>query len=225
MRGQGTPFLIAHRAGNDIALLRAAELIGADIVEADLHLFRGSVEVRHLKTLGPVPVLWDRWKLTGPWAPRLQLDALLGSTPPGTELMLDLKGRRAQLSVKVIEALGTLPDRRRITICSRSWPLLQPFEELVDVRVVHSVGTRRQLRALLDLGRHRRFQGISIHERLLTPTTIGELRTMADLVMSWPANAPGRVRDLIAMGVDGLITDQPELVHELLPGATTTMAL
>jgi glycerophosphoryl diester phosphodiesterase len=207
-----------------LALLRAAELIGADIVEADLHLFRGAVEVRHLKTLGPVPVLWDRWKLTGAWAPRLQLQALLASTRPGTELMLDLKGRRAGLSMKVIEALDAHPGRR-ITICSRSWRLLQPFEELADVRVVHSVGTGRQLRALLDLGRHRRFQGVSIHERLLTPATIGELRTVADLVMSWPANAPGTIRDLMAMGVDALITDKPELVHELLPGPTTTMAL
>jgi glycerophosphoryl diester phosphodiesterase len=217
-RGQGTPFLVAHRAGNDFALLRAAERVGVSVVEADLHLFRGRVEVRHLKTLGPVPVLWDRWRLASPFAPRLRIDELLASTSSSTELMLDLKGRRTRLAAEVLARLEPLLGRRRITVCSRSWPLLEPFEGIPGVRVVHSVGSERQLRALLRLGRRRRLQGISIHERLLTPTTLAELRDVADLVMTWPANAVGRARELVAMGVDGLITDRLDLAHELLPG-------
>lgn len=214
-RGRGSPFLVAHRAGNDIALLRAAERAGVGLVEADLHLFRGRVEVRHLKTLGPVPVLWDRWRLASPFAPRLVLDELLASTSPGTELMLDLKGRSTSLSGEVLSRLRPLLGLRRVTVCSRSWALLEPFEGLPGVRVVHSVGSERQLRALLRLGRQRRLQGISIHERLLTPTTVAELRDVADVVMTWPANAAGRVRELVAMGVDGLITDRLDIVHEL----------
>jgi hypothetical protein len=65
-------------------------------VEADLHLYAGRLEIRHLKTLGPLPILWDRWSLAPPWAPRLLLDRLLGAMAPGTHLMLDLKGRGAR---------------------------------------------------------------------------------------------------------------------------------
>ena len=61
------PLLIAHRAGNDPAHLRAAEDAGADVIEADLHLWRGRLELRHLKTAGPLPVYWDRWALAPPW--------------------------------------------------------------------------------------------------------------------------------------------------------------
>ena len=53
-------FVIAHRAGNDLDRLRRAQQLGIAVIEADLHLYAGRIEVRHLKTLGPVPVLWDR---------------------------------------------------------------------------------------------------------------------------------------------------------------------
>src|SRR3954470_21371543 len=102
-----TPFLVAHRAGNDLALLRRAERVRARLIEADVHLRRGRLEVRHLKTLGPLPVLWDRWYLASPRTPRLELQELLASAAPDTALMLDLKGRDPELSRRV----GALLDR------------------------------------------------------------------------------------------------------------------
>ena len=47
------PFVVAHRAGNDLDRLRRAQELGLGVVEADLHLYAGRIEVRHLKTLGP----------------------------------------------------------------------------------------------------------------------------------------------------------------------------
>ena len=214
-RRQGSPFFVAHRAGNDLAQLRAAEEIGLEFVEADIRLFRGRLEVRHLKTLGPIPVLWDRWRLANPLAPRLRLDALLAATRPQTELMLDLKGRNRRLSVEVLAALRPMLGSRRVTVCARAWPLLEPFEGLPGVRTVHSAGTTRQLEALVRLGRKRRLQGVSAHERLLSAATVAELRSVADLVLTWPANAAGRARELVEMGVDGLITDRLDLAREL----------
>src|SRR5690348_2407672 len=99
-------FVIAHRAGNDLARLRQAQRLGIAVVEADLHLYAGRIEVRHLKTLGPVPVLWDRWTLAPPWAPRLRLERLLAAVGAHTELMLDLKGRDRRLPALVAAALG-----------------------------------------------------------------------------------------------------------------------
>jgi hypothetical protein len=79
---------IAHRAGNDLARLREAEAIGADLIETDLWYYRGPTEVRHVKTLGPVPVLWDRWRLEPGWTPRLHLSALLEAVNERTTLFL-----------------------------------------------------------------------------------------------------------------------------------------
>jgi glycerophosphoryl diester phosphodiesterase len=217
-RRAGSPFLVAHRAGNDLALLRAAEERALDLVEADVHLFRGRLEVRHLKTLGPIPVLWDRWQLANPLAPRLVLDELLDATGHDTELMLDLKGRDPRLAAGVLDSIRPRLGARRVTICARWWPLLTPFEGLPGVRTVHSVGSTRQLRALLRLGRTRRLQGVSIHERLLDAATVADLRNIADVIMTWPANAAWRVRELTEMGIDGLITDRFDLELELGAG-------
>ena len=63
-------------------MLRRAEALEPCLVEADLHLRRGRIEVRHLKTLGPLPLLWDRWRLAPGWRPRLELGALLAAAGP-----------------------------------------------------------------------------------------------------------------------------------------------
>jgi glycerophosphoryl diester phosphodiesterase len=218
----GMPFLVAHRAGNQLDLLRAAEAdhSGA-IVEADVNLFRGRLEVRHLKTLGPLPVFWDRWQLAPPWRPRLLLSELLAAATPGTELMLDLKGKNPRLAERVVAALDPYLGARRITICTRAWPLLEVFEGL-PVRRIHSVGTARQLRALIRRGSAVQIEGVSIHERLLDLAAVTELRRVAGVVMTWPVNDLTRAAELVGLGVDGLISDKPGAISGLAaPEAAT----
>ncbi len=43
---------VGHRAGNNVADLRAAVDAGVHLVEADVHLYRGALEVRHRKAIG-----------------------------------------------------------------------------------------------------------------------------------------------------------------------------
>jgi glycerophosphoryl diester phosphodiesterase len=51
------PFLVGHRAGNRLHDLHAAERLKPTLVEADVRLYRGRLEVRYLKTAGPIPIL------------------------------------------------------------------------------------------------------------------------------------------------------------------------
>jgi hypothetical protein len=202
----GRPFVVAHRAGNRLADLRHAELHGAALVEADVRLYRGRLEVRHLQTVGPLPILWDRWTLAAPWRPRLELDDLLVETSPGTELMLDLKGKRMRVAEKTRAAIAPYLGTRRFTVCARRWELLEPFAGL-PVRRIHSIGSDEELRRFLDRFGAERLEGVSIHERLLGPESIASLRSIAEVLMTWPVNAPARARELVRLGVDGLITD------------------
>ena len=202
-----TPFVVAHRAGNDLGILRRAEALAPRLVEADLHLRRGRVEVRHLKTLGPVPLLWDRWRLAPGWVPRLELSTLLAEAGPGTELMLDLKGRDVRLSSRVAEAIARARPAR-ITVCARNWALLEPLRDVPGLRIVHSVGSRRQLRALRRRFAGRRLAGVSIHRELLDPATVADLRARSELVMTWPVATADEARTLAGWGVDGVITER-----------------
>lgn len=207
------PFVIAHRAGNDLDRLRQAQRLGVAVVEADLHLYAGRIEVRHLKTLGPLPVLWDRWTVASPWTPRLRLERLLAALGPHTDLMLDLKGRDPRLAALVASAVGEQALGARVMVCARHWPLLDLLPGLPGV---HSVGTRRQLERLRRGFDGRRLEGVSIHRKLLDAPTVMDLRRRADVVMTWPVQTREDARALAGWGVHGLITESPELVSAAL---------
>jgi glycerophosphoryl diester phosphodiesterase len=161
-------------------------------------------------------VLWDRWELASPFRPRLLLAELLAAAGPQTELVIDLKGRDPRLAEMVLELLRPLLDAgASVTICARSWPLLERFRGVEGVRGVHSVGSARQLRRLRRQAAGTRLAGISIHERLLDSHTVSELRELADVIMTWPVNTHDRARELLACGVDGLISDRPGLLLPL----------
>lgn len=210
----GRPFVVAHRFGNSLRALRTAEALGVWAIEADVHLFRGRLEVRHLKTLGPVPLLWDRWKLANPFAPRLVLADVLAALRGPSELLLDLKGHRTRLSTELLESVRpTLAAGHALTICARHWPLLVPFEGVAGVRVIHSVGSRRDLRRLRRRLGGKRIDAVTIHERLLDGPTVRDLRRFADIVVTWPVNTVERAQELVRWGVDGLISDRPSLLQ------------
>jgi glycerophosphoryl diester phosphodiesterase len=212
--------VVAHRAGNDLAALRRAERVRPALVEADVHLFAGRPEVRHLKTLGPVPILWDRWRLAPPRAPRLTLGELLEAADRETELMLDLKGRDARLCAHVAEALRRHRDGVPTTVCSRTWALLEPLRAVDGVRLVHSAGSRRQLAALLAGRAGARLDGVSVHRRLLDPAQTLALRERAALLLCWPVATVAEARALWEWGVQGVITEQFEAISAALaPGA------
>ena len=198
-------FVVAHRAGNDLARLQEAERLGVALVEADVRLWRGRLEVRHLKTAGPLPILWDRWRLANPFAPRLQLRELLDGAHADTSLLLDLKGRDPRLGELVLDALRG----RSVTVCARSPRLLEPFARLEHVRVFQSLGSRRQLEAHLRNAGTLRLDGVSIHERLLDERVVAELRRHGTTVITWPVNTLRRAHELARLGVHGLISDDP----------------
>jgi glycerophosphoryl diester phosphodiesterase len=200
------PHVVAHRAGNDLELLRRAEAAGAWLVEADVHLYRGRLEVRHLKAAGPL--LWDLWYVAPRGALQLELPALLAAA--GAPLMLDLKGRDRRLPRRLAAELQRVPPRVPVTVCSRSWRLLVPLRELPEVRVVDSVGSRRQLRALRRRFAGHRLAGISIHRRLLDAATVADLRARAELLLTWPVASAEDARRLADWGVDGVITQRFE---------------
>lgn len=207
------PFVIAHRAANDPLALERAQRLGIAAVEADLHLFGGRIEVRHLKTLGPVPLLWDRWTLAPPWTPRLRLEQVLAAMQPRTELILDLKGRDPRLPALVAATLAERPPSGPVTVCARHWPLLDLLP--AGLARVPSAGTRRQLAALRSDLRRLSPDGVSVHRELLDAATVAELRRHA-AVMTWPVTTPEQVRELVGWGVQGLIAEHYEPVAAAL---------
>jgi glycerophosphoryl diester phosphodiesterase len=87
--------------------------------------------------------------------------------------------------------------------------VLEPFVGL-PVRRFRSVGNKRQLARLLRGRRATQADGVSIHARLLDDEVVRELRRVADVIVTWPVNRLDDARRLAELGVDGLISDEPD---------------
>ncbi len=210
------PLLVAHRAGNEPAMLREAQSAGVDLVELDVWRFRGRLEVRHLKTMGPVPLLWDRWALGRGWTPRLTLAALLEDIDTGgPELLLDLKGVDPRLPGDVVATMARFARGRRYSVCSQQWQQLEPFRELEGVRVFHSIGGRAVLDRVLANPPEPPLEAISIHRKLLSPRVVGALLRLVPLVTTWPVNTPAMLARLRGWGVNGFTSDNLALLAGL----------
>ena len=113
---------IAHRAGNAVRLADAAlRVIRA--VEADVHLFRGRLEVRHSKVLRPFRIYWERGEGVVRDERPPDLAAILAGLPDDALLWIDLKGFTKRLTRHVERALAGRSD---VTMSSRSWWILPP---------------------------------------------------------------------------------------------------
>jgi glycerophosphoryl diester phosphodiesterase len=210
-----TPFLVAHRAGNRPDTLREASRHRGVAIEADVRLVRDRLEVRHLKRAGPLPLLWDRWELAAGWRPRATISDVLRQADPETALIFDLKGSHPRLAELLRDAIAPELGTRQITVCARSWGLLEAFDGLPVARIA-SVGSARQLTAFLRGFSGATVDGVSIHERLLDLAAVRKLRDVCDVIMTWPVNTSERATELLRLGVDGLISDQPERILPVL---------
>lgn len=210
---------IAHRGGNSLAGLHEANLLGVDVIECDVHAFRGRLEVRHLKTAGPLPFLWDRWELVSAGAPRLGLAELLEAGRRGATFMLDLKGRHDRVGREVADLLHRRSAVEPVLVCGRAWSSVDHVAaRLPYVRPVLSARNRAELDAL-----RRRLAspgdppyGASLHLSLLTPRVVEEVRRHAEVLMTWPVNDHRTLDQVIGLGVNGVISDEPDVLRAVL---------
>jgi glycerophosphoryl diester phosphodiesterase len=207
---------IAHRAGNSLAAMHAANELGVDVIECDVHTYRGRLEVRHLRTAGPLPFLWDRGELVSASAPRFGLQELLEADEHGTLFMLDLKGPWTWAGRNVARMLHDGGHHRPVLACGRWWPSVDAMAHLPYVRPVLSARNRVEWRRLTRrLARGPTPYGVSVHRSLLDAGRVADLHRHVELVMTWPVNDSATLEAVLEMGVDGVISDEHHVLAEV----------
>lgn len=210
--------LVAHRAGNALADLRAALDAGVDLVEADVRLYRGALEMRHAKAIGP-RLLWEPWRdVTRRRDMSVPLLADVLTTAAGdSRLMLDLKGPFQGVAPLTAAALREAAPGVPVTVCSRDWGMLAAFEDQPHIRRVYSAGNRRQLDQVRQLVRRQKVAGLSIRLSLLTPAVVAELHEHTGLVMVWSVDTEAELAQARALGVSGIISKNLPLLRSVAP--------
>jgi glycerophosphoryl diester phosphodiesterase len=190
--------VIAHRGAcwelpeNTLAAFERAIEMGADFVELDVHA----------ATDGTLVVCHDR-----PQGEKLRL----------AEALAALAGR-----IGVMCELKTPWRYRRHDVVRRAVELL-PEDAIVlsfDARALQAVRGRRALQHVgvaASIEKASRYAwGVGFHDRRVTRRGLDKARRLGLVTTVYTVNDPERMRELAALGVDGIFSDRPDLLRRTL---------
>lgn len=209
------PFASAHRAGNTRTCAMRAIEAGADLLETDIWLHNGRLELRHKQTLGPVPILWEKWSISPGWKPQYLLRDLLHDAPDDIMLFLDFKGNEMDLGPEVLKELQRSAPNRLVAICGRNYPQLETIAQEPNILCFYSVGEKEEWPEAQKLIAASSHPALSIEASLATPERMNWINELGGVVVCWNVETEERMQELRALGVDGFTTDNPELLNRI----------
>ena len=226
--GDGRPLVIGHRGApvvapeNTLESFAAAVAAGADVIELDVGA--GLVVTHSDRELPARPLTLD--------------DALAFLADSGVAVLVDLKrpgierdvaaavhrhglGRRAiasSTSPAALRRLGAADpeltrsiaypgDRYRIS--RFAWPRAVTAGSAAAARSAMPVRVPLLLAAA-------RASVLTLHHALVSAAVVRAARARGAAVVAWTVNDPGRIALLAALGVDGIVTDDPGKARETL---------
>jgi glycerophosphoryl diester phosphodiesterase len=235
---------IAHRGAsgdapeNTMAAFRLAVEIGARCIETDLRITKdGRVVAMHdsslLRTAG-LPrrvssktakeihqLSAGRWfaprgrKFRRERVPSLQEILRFGGAKQVT-LYLELKNLPERgLEEAVVAAIQSAKAKRRVVVISFHDAALRKVKELdpaIAIGLLDKEVPREVILRALAIGAAQ----ILAKDDRLTPKLISEIRDGGLKVIAWTVNDPKRMRDLIRAGIDGIITDYPGRLEQVI---------
>ena len=219
LRGQR----ILHRGGNHLHKTRAAIKGGLEAIEADLWFYKGQVVARHSRSLGPLPILYDKYSVLPDLAtPTLEKFARVAAHK--VRLFLDLKSGGTEFCLRVLEVLRRRGIVSSTSVSSQDWQALELLESMEpSLPLYFSVERPDQWQAYSRLHDTRFVSGISVHHTWLTPETIAELQGRGVRVNAWTVDDPRRAVELLEWGVDGIISNSMPLLSAMGASALSPM--
>lgn len=218
-------WVIAHRGAswdereNTIPAFERAIAAGADYIELDVQVSAdGALVVFHDRQL-------DRLTpLRGPLRRRSLAELRDAGIPTLAEVLELARGR-----VAVMAELKSPWLYRRHDVVRRTVELLGADDVVLSFdrrALLEAHGLRPGLRLLQHVGYGVSIRqaaayawGVGFHDPRLTRRGLARARALALATTVYTVNEPVRLRELVALGVDGIFSDRPELLRSLLPPA------
>jgi len=227
-RREGPPLVVGHRGAaavapeNTLAALEAAVAAGAHLVEfdigPDLRLAHSDLEVPE-QTLSLDEAL--------AFLAENDVGVHLDMKRPGYEqAVVDAIGRHL-LTERAIVSTAFASSSRRLAAIAPVLPraIGYPRDSLGVARFAWPAGLTRAGAAALrqampvrvpPLIRVARATVLSLHHTLCSRLTVRVAHSMGVPVLGWTANDPAAVRRLAGLGVDGIVSDDPEMALKTL---------
>lgn len=209
---------------NTLRSFRHADRLGLDAIELDLHLSKdGALVVMHDATVDRTT---DGSGLIGDLtlAELRGLDAGSGERVPVFEEVVDAVSAPLQAEIKDVAAAQVLADvivRRqledRVTVISFHAEALRETRALLpDIPIVLVTGrsTPTAAERAVELGAYM----VSCELRHLDEDIVARCHAAGLKVISWTVNTAADLRRARQLGLDGVVTDQPEISQALGSG-------
>ena len=227
--------MFAHRGGskigpeNTIAAFDRGLAAGADGLELDVHLSRDRiVVVHHDATLNRTT------RAKGPLKDRTAAELAALEVPtlrdvlaryPGTPIIIELKQRGAALAVAVVAEVRRAGAAERVCIGSSSVTAVRACRACAPD--IATSGARFEVRMAL----YRSWCGLSPgrvpYQAFQVPETSGGTRVVSPrfvqlahqagvAVQVWTVDEPADIRRLLDWGVDGIISDRPDVAAAVI---------
>lgn len=233
------PLVIAHRGASAIApentasAIREAIRLGAKVIEFDVRVTSdGELVLFHDKELDrvagrPGTIEASAWEAVqtfdvGTWftggkfagekvlrfddAIRLCLDG--GATP-----LIEHKTGSAKAYAAVIETLGV---GDKVIVQSFDWDFLADFQKAMPGVLIGALGSKELTSDHLNDLKTLSPDWVGWNFNDLKDSDIPGLHALGATVVLWTVNDPDIAKTRVAAGVDGIITDVPDLVIEVL---------
>lgn len=212
---QHRPLTSAHRAGNSVQEARYAIDLGCDLIETDIWLRGNKLDLRHMHRLGPLPILWERWKIRLDLHP-VALTDLLAAIDVDSLLFLDLKGDNPRLGQAIVRELRQHAPGRRVALCGREYHQLDAVLHEPEVTVFYSVGEKKEFADAWPRLERMEWPAISLHRKLATPEVMDRLDAINATVICWDVSTVEQARQLYEMGVAGFTSDNLTLLERIV---------
>jgi len=238
MSAARVPLRIAHAYGNSRESLQRALDAPIDIIELDIWLSGGRIYVRHDRRLDPLPILVDR-RMRGharaPFSVRLckgyyirpdfgvmKLGEVLDSVRGKRRLLLDAKGdygaqQTSAFAGAIAEEITEYDANDWASVCGQFWPVMDRLREIApDLEVRYSIERAFQwqkFQRILD--EPGLVPGVCIEHRFLNEERARFIKEHGISVYCWTVDDPVEAARLVAGGVDGIISNDLELLAKL----------
>ena len=218
-RVDGRPLVIGHRGAkavapeNSLEALAAAADAGADLVEFDVS---PGLVVAH-EPNAPGPSLDDALALLGPRGVGLHIDL----KRPGYEQAVLEAVDRHRMRPRVLVSTAYPSVGRRVAALAPDVPVAIGYpRDRAGVARFAWPGTvvrpaRAALRSVMPLRippllRQARASVLALHWTLCSPAAVRAAHRSGAPVLAWTVDDPEAVRRLAAIGVDGVVSDDPK---------------
>jgi glycerophosphoryl diester phosphodiesterase len=229
-RPQGRPLVVGHRGAaavapeNSIEGFRAAAALGVDVIEFDvLPIPGGPIVVGHsLEELAPAPPTFaEALAWFAEEAPHIGLHVdFKGSQRVDEAAALlqrhDMDGRAVLSSVspQVLGAAGRVSPRIRLALTYpddrlgiAKRPMLRPLVEAALEALRASLPFR-----LPSLLRHAQAGALMLQHRVVSRAAVARSHAVGVPVLAWTVDDPADVHRVVEAGVDGVITNDPQML-------------